>query len=244
VNGRVLQRPPWFFDPAVQGDGIMDIPTHLVDLVQWLLAPAAFDFGRDVVLQSARLWETPIGAPAFERITGTPAWPPELAPAVRAGVLPVPCNGELAYRLAGVPVSLRSTWELTDVPTEDRYRVKLRGTRARILMEHAMGREAGRRLAVIPHPGLPDVAAALGAAMAGLQDAFPGARVQPGAEGWAVHIPPALERSHEELFGRVLDRFLTGLERGEWWPEEARNLLCKYALLAEASARANRPPHR
>ena len=36
VNGAPLRRPPWFFDVRVQGDGIADIPTHMVDQAQRL----------------------------------------------------------------------------------------------------------------------------------------------------------------------------------------------------------------
>ncbi|HEX9425537.1 MAG TPA: putative oxidoreductase C-terminal domain-containing protein [Pyrinomonadaceae bacterium] len=35
VSGKPLRRPPWFFDIAQQGEGIVDITTHLVDLIQW-----------------------------------------------------------------------------------------------------------------------------------------------------------------------------------------------------------------
>ena len=38
VNGAPLRRPPWFFDVRVQGDGIADIPTHMVDYAQRLIA--------------------------------------------------------------------------------------------------------------------------------------------------------------------------------------------------------------
>ena len=35
VSGNVLTRPDWFMDVAQQGEGIVDVSTHLVDLVQW-----------------------------------------------------------------------------------------------------------------------------------------------------------------------------------------------------------------
>ena len=37
VNGAPLRRPPWYFDVRVQGDGLADIPTHLVDHAQRLV---------------------------------------------------------------------------------------------------------------------------------------------------------------------------------------------------------------
>ena len=39
VSGAPLKRPAWFFDTAQQGEGLVDITTHLVDLVQWACFP-------------------------------------------------------------------------------------------------------------------------------------------------------------------------------------------------------------
>ena len=41
VNGRPLRRPAWYFDVRVQGDGLADIPTHMVDQAQRLVAAAS-----------------------------------------------------------------------------------------------------------------------------------------------------------------------------------------------------------
>ena len=35
VSGSPLIRPAWFFDVEQQGEGLVDITTHLVDMVQW-----------------------------------------------------------------------------------------------------------------------------------------------------------------------------------------------------------------
>ena len=39
VAGSPLKRPQWFFDVRQQGEGIVDVTTHLVDLVQWEAFP-------------------------------------------------------------------------------------------------------------------------------------------------------------------------------------------------------------
>ncbi len=45
VSGAPNIRPAWFFDTAEQGEGLNDIGTHLVDLVQWTLFPdTAIDY--------------------------------------------------------------------------------------------------------------------------------------------------------------------------------------------------------
>ena len=39
VSGNIVVRPPWFMDASQQGNGIVDVTTHLVDLVQWECFP-------------------------------------------------------------------------------------------------------------------------------------------------------------------------------------------------------------
>ena len=61
VNGRPLQRPPWYYDVNVQGDGMVDVQSHLMDQVQWLVAgdsPAIPE--ADVTLREARRWSTAV----------------------------------------------------------------------------------------------------------------------------------------------------------------------------------------
>ena len=38
VNGRPLVRPWWYYDVDIQGDGMVDIQSHLTDQVQWMVS--------------------------------------------------------------------------------------------------------------------------------------------------------------------------------------------------------------
>ena len=58
VSGKPLVRPPWFFDVSQQGEGIVDVTTHLVDLVQWEAFPEQVLEKSDVEIVSARRWTT------------------------------------------------------------------------------------------------------------------------------------------------------------------------------------------
>src|SRR5580698_8472782 len=71
-----LRRPVWFFDVKEYGDGLADVGTHVVDLVQWTAFPNdAVDYKKDVHLLSARRWPTVISQTEFERVTGEPQLP-------------------------------------------------------------------------------------------------------------------------------------------------------------------------
>ena len=55
VSGKALVRPPWFFDVEQQGEGIVDVNTHLVDLVQWEAFPEIVLTKEDVKITSGNV---------------------------------------------------------------------------------------------------------------------------------------------------------------------------------------------
>ena len=74
VSGAPNIRPAWFFDTDEQGEGLNDIGTHLVDLVQWTLFPnRPIDYRADVKVLSAYRWPTMIPEADFKRVTAS-AW--------------------------------------------------------------------------------------------------------------------------------------------------------------------------
>src|SRR5207248_2007935 len=61
VSGNALQRPAWFFDATQQGNAIVDVGTHLADLVQWECFPdAAIDYTTDIQIHHAKKWPAPM----------------------------------------------------------------------------------------------------------------------------------------------------------------------------------------
>src|SRR5215831_14204185 len=74
VNGRPLQRPAWYYDTTVQGDGVVDVQSHMVEQAQWwVLGDAEGDGERDIVLDSVRCWTTPVPLALFHESTGLDA---------------------------------------------------------------------------------------------------------------------------------------------------------------------------
>ena len=59
VSGKPLVRPAWFFDIEQEGRGLVDITTHMVDLIQWTSFPdVTLDYKTDVKMLSAKEWPT------------------------------------------------------------------------------------------------------------------------------------------------------------------------------------------
>lgn len=239
VDGAPLRRPAWFFDVRVQGEGVVDIPTHLVDQVQWLLEDRGGPPGETPQLVAARGWSTRVPVDAFSRITGEPAFPPALAPWVENGALAYRCNAELAYRLAGVTVRANTRWDLAPPPGgSDTHALIVRGDRAEVRLEQGPHTGHRRRVQVVPRPGGPGVEGALRDALARWQSDLPGVGAAPMGEvgGYEMSVPTARQGGHESHFPLVLEDFLAAIDEGHWLAARAERTAAKYALLAAAAA--------
>ena len=236
VNGAPLRRPAWYFDVRVQGDGLADIPTHLVDQAQRFVAThgVATDTGLELV--AARRWSTPVPRALFARVTGVGDFPAEVRGDVDGDVLAYAGNAELAFRLGGIgahlahPVGSHGASRRGRRPQRDDHRHRC-----------ARAHRAG------PSDRLP--AAALGGAARERSAARGGA--EPGRHRVAIGAPRARGRgrrrmdsrsgsprapgtAHEAQFPLVLDEFLRSLDRGPWPDSRAAETLAKYELLGRA----------
>jgi predicted dehydrogenase len=245
VNGRPLRRPPWYFDVRVQGDGLADIPTHMVDQVQRLVIAAsrrASDAPPPLELLAARTWPTLVPRGLFARVTGQSEFPAELSDIVKGDELAYRANAELAFRLGRVTAALDTRWDLSAPPGGgDTHRSVIRGTRAEILIEQHAGTGFRRRLSVLPVRDGDDVRAALTNAGAAWQAELPGLSIVPAGAACEIRVPPSLDVGHEAHFPLMLADFLALVEGGRMPPELASATLAKYTLLAHAAAAARRP---
>ena len=131
VAGAPLRRPAWFFDVAETGEGLADVGTHVVDLVQWTAFPDEVDYRTDVHVLSGRHWPTVISQADFQRVTGEPEFPPFLAGRVKDGKLEYYSNNSVHYTVHGVHVKLDILWNWqAPAGAGDTYEAAFRGTKA------------------------------------------------------------------------------------------------------------------
>ncbi len=69
VSGNVLVRPEWFLDTKQQGEGIVDVQTHLVDLVQWMAFPEKIIDTNAIKINTCKRWPTSITLSQYQTIT-------------------------------------------------------------------------------------------------------------------------------------------------------------------------------
>ena len=243
VNGAPLRRPAWYFDVRVQGDGLADIPTHLVDQAQRFVATHGVATDRGLELVAARRWSTPVPRALFTRVTGVGDFPAEVRGDVDGDVLAYAGNAELAFRLGGIGAHLVTRWDLTEPPGGgDAHSATITGTDARVRIEQGPATGFRRRLWVEPRGSGARLEAALSRAVTTWQSEYPGLAVVVGTDGFEVRVPAGPGTAHEAQFPLVLDEFLRSLDRDPWPDSRAAETLAKYELLGRARVVVNEGP--
>jgi predicted dehydrogenase len=239
VAGKPLIRPAWFFDVRQQGEAIMDVGTHLVDLVQWECFPEqAIDWKKDVRVLQANRWATKLTPEQFKRVTGQESYPDFLKADVSAdGNLNVFQNGDVSYSVRGVHAKVTALWRFEAPPgAKDTHHSLLRGTRANLTIIQGEAQHYQTTLYVEDNSNASanDFERTLRASVGKLCTTWPGLEVKPVGQRWEIVIPEKYRVTHEAHFAQVTERFLRFLA-GEKMPGwEVPNMIAKYHITTEA----------
>lgn len=243
VAGSILTRPAWFMDVAQQGEGIVDVTTHLVDLVQWECFPEqAIDYQKDISLTSARRWTTDMTLSQFKAITKQDVFPDYLKKdVVKDSVLRVFSNGEINYQLKGVHAKVSVIWAYkAPEGTGDTHYSIMRGTKANLIIRQGAEQQFKPTLYIESVDKKADLTAALQSVLPAIQKEFPGVEVKKIAKGWEVVIPEKYKEGHEAHFGRVASKYLEYLKAGSLPAWEVPNMISKYYTTTQALELAKR----
>jgi predicted dehydrogenase len=233
VAGNPNIRPAWFFDVTVQGEGVADVGTHLVDLVQWMLFPEqAIDYRQEIQVKAGRRWPTVLSLDQFSRVTNERQFPASLAKSVRDGKLDYFSNGSMTYALRGVHTKLDVIWNYEAPPGGgDTHVAIFRGSKARIEIRQGATENWRPELYVIPNQPTDKAAlrTALTQKIVALQATWPGLAVEEKAGALWITIPDKYREGHEPHFAQVARRFFAYLRDPQSIPAwEAPNMLAKY----------------
>lgn len=239
VSGLPLIRPYWFMDVNQQGHGLVDVTTHLVDLVQWTCFPEqVLEFEKDVELISAKRWTTQITRNQFKKVTGLAKFPQELN-SVRSNdsTVAVYSNGSINYLLRGVNVSVKVEWALeAGEGRGDTHYSHLIGTHSKLVIRQGEEQNFKPVLYIEPENILTE--AAIKSGFEAIRKKFPGVELRKKDGIFEVVIPAAYHNGHEAHFAQVLQKFLEYRERGSLPDWETAGMLTKYKLLMEALKKA------
>lgn len=246
VSGNVLTRPAWFMDVAQQGEGIADVTTHLVDLVQWACFPEqAINYNNDVQLNSTRRWSTDMTLSQFNKITKLSGFPAYLKKdIVNDTILKVFSNGEINYQLKGIHAKVSVIWNYqAPEGAGDTHNSIMRGTLANLVIKQESQQKRPVLYIEAQQAITLDYENKVLDKLKTLQEKYPGVELKKLANGWEVLIPEKYNEGHEAHFARVTEKFLESLKNGKLPDWEVPNMIAKYYITtgALALARANKP---
>jgi len=239
VSGKPLIRPDWFFDPLQQGDAIVDVGTHLVDLVQWVCFPeVSFDYTKDISIQSSKIWPTPIDLAQFSIITNEDHFPDFLKKYVKDdSILLTHGNGSIDYTIKGIHSRITAKWTY-DAPAGagDTYYSLLRGTKASLEIKQGAEENWKAVLYVWPNPqkDTSDFATTLTDAIKDINKDYPGVSIEKYKNGFKVIIPEKYDQGHESHFAEVMKCYLQYLKDGRLPVWEEPDMIAKYYTTTKA----------
>ena len=247
VAGAPNIRPAWFFDTSEQGEGLNDIGTHLVDLVQWTLFPdRALDYRTDVRIVAAQRWPTVIPEEDFRRVTGEARFPRSVGASVRDGKLEYYCNTLVSYAVRGIHTKLNVIWDWEAAPGGgDTHFAYYKGSRARI--EVRQTRADGPRPALYVIPNDPQakaqVLAAVRQQLEAVRRQFPGVGVEERGAELLVTIPDSFRVGHEAHFAEVAANYFKYLRDPKVMPKwERPNMVAKYYVTTKGTELSRQSP--
>jgi predicted dehydrogenase len=247
VAGAPNIRPPWFFDTTEQGEGLNDVGTHLVDLVQWSLFPGQpLDYRSDIDILSAQRWPTTISEADFRSVTNAPGFPANLAPSVKDGKLEYYCNTLVTYTIRGNHVKLNVIWDWE--PPEgggDTHFAVYHGTRAKVEVRQTRADRFRPELYIVPGSAADkaDVLAAVRSRIQALQNEYPGVGTEDRGAELRITIPDSYYVGHEAHFAEVTRNFLKYLRNRRELPAwERPNMIAKYFVTTKGTELSRQGP--
>lgn len=231
VSGKVLVRPTWFMDVAQQGEGIVDVTTHLVDLVQWECFPEKAIDTANIKMLAAKRWPTDMTLGQFKTITGVSAFPGWLKKdVVQDSVLKVFSNGEMNYTINGVHARVSVRWNYkAPEGTGDTHNSVMRGTKANLVIKQGAEQQYKPELYIEQAAGQSALSEqVLQQQIEKLQAKYPGIALKKVNNGWWVTIPDSFKEGHEAHFARVMEKFLEYFKNKNMPAWEVPNMIAKY----------------
>jgi hypothetical protein len=230
VSGSPLIRPAWFFDVQQQGEGIVDVTTHLVDLVQWECFPEQILSPSDVTIAGAKRWPTIISREEFKGVTGLDDFPDYLAKDIKDGKLNVFANGEIVYQLKGIFAKVSVEWKYQAPPGGgDTHYSVMHGTVCDLVIKQGADEKFLPTLYIenVKGMALKDFSTKLGNALSSLP--YDSLSIEPVTKtSLRVNIPKKYRVTHEDHFGQVTAKFLEYLKDGKLPEWEVPGMITKY----------------
>ncbi|HEX2970241.1 MAG TPA: putative oxidoreductase C-terminal domain-containing protein [Bacteroidales bacterium] len=234
VSGIPLKRPVWYFDVEQQGEGIVDVTTHLVDLVQWECFPEQILNPSDVTMISARRWPTQLSAEDFKNVTGSDSYPDFLMKDVKDGKLNVFANGEMIYKIKDVFAKVSVEWHfMPPAGAGDTHYSIMRGTNCDLVIKQGPDEKYVPTLYI---ENIKENSEMFSKKLANALASLPYDSITFAQTGKSLRLsfPGKYRVSHEEHFGQVMTKYLGYLKSGKMPDWEVPAMITKYYTTTSA----------
>ncbi|MDT8402181.1 MAG: putative oxidoreductase C-terminal domain-containing protein [Bacteroidales bacterium] len=234
VSGSALQRPAWYFDTRQQGEGIVDVTSHLVDLIQWECYPGVILDKSDIEIIEARRWPAILSAEEFSEVSGMDSFPSFLEKDIIDGRLYVYANGEIVYRIRDTYARVLVEWKY-EAPegTGDTHYSIMKGTKSDLVIRQGKEEMYKPELYLELKEAEDNLSPILNKALAELPWEGIGF-TQLDENTWKIIIPERYRVGHEAHFGQVMEKYLEYLENDKMPEWEVPNMIVKYYTTTEA----------
>lgn len=237
VSGSVLVRPAWYMDTDQEGEGIVDVTTHLVDLIQWECFPNQTIQKSDIEMVSAKHYQTILTKEEFKNITQLDQYPDYLKKDLKGEKLSVFSNGEMTYKIKGAyaKVSVEWRYKAPEGGGDTHYSI-MRGSNCNLLIKQGKDEKFDPTLYIIANEGTD-----LGLFAGNLEKAVVQDLPQNGLglekvdkNTWKVVVPQNYKVGHEAHFAQVTKKYLEYLKEGKIPDLEIQNMITKYYTTTSA----------
>ena len=245
VAGKPLIRPAWFFDTEQRGEGLSDVSTHLVDLIQWEAFPNQTLKKSDIEILDAKHWATNLDKEMFKKVTGATDYPDFLQKDIEGNQLKINCNGSIIYKIKGKVAKTSVIWDF-EAPkgTGDTHYSIMRGTLCDLIIKQGAEENYKPQLYVKQKNNVnkADFKNNLESVLKTvLKDKYQGLELKPIDDvTYAVIIPEQYKIGHEAHFEQVTQHFLEYLKSDNMPDWEVPNMIVKYYTTTEAVKFVNR----
>lgn len=226
-------RPPWFFDVKEQGEGIVDVTTHLIDLTMWKSLPnEIIDYNKDVKVVSAEHWPVYLTKNEFSAATSKSDIPESLKPIMKDSVLEVFSNGTINYQIKGINAGVKVEWRAaTPKDGNDLRSAYAEGIKATLTITQEYGQKHPKFYALKgENVSEEDFQSNLKKAIANISSTYPGIIISEAAGKTEIILPAGLESKYDPTFKVFLD-YLVKRDMPDW---EVPNTLAKYYITTTA----------
>jgi predicted dehydrogenase len=236
VSGSPLLRPAWFFDVEQQGEGIVDVTTHLVDLVQWECFPEQILNVSDIKMVGAKRWPTLISQGEFKGVTGLDKFPDYLQKDVKDGKLNVFSNGEMIYQIKGIFAKVSVEWKFQAPPGGgDTHYSVMHGAKCDLIIKQGADEKFLPTLYIEKIKGIKmdEFSSKLKETLRTLP--YDSLTIEAiNKNSLKINIPKKYRVGHEEHFGQVTAKFLEYLKDGKLPEWEVPDMITKYYTTTSA----------